>query len=69
MKMKFGRRSGGEGEWSDAALLRDTKRVVVDASALMNFRRVSFTGVRRLRALLCVVMLNRLGSNICGDSC
>jgi len=43
MKMKFGRRSGGEGEWSDAALLRDTKRVVVDASALMNFRRVSFT--------------------------
>ena len=65
--MKFGRRSGGG--FAGAGTERDTNRVALDASALTNFRRVSFTVVADFTsdALLCV-MLNRLRSKIYGDS-
>ena len=43
MKTKFGRRCGGG--LAEVGVVRDANRVALDASALMNVRRVSFTVV------------------------
>ena len=68
MKIKFGRRGGGGPV--EAGVERDTSRVAVDASALTNFRRVSFAVVAdsTSETVLCV-MLNRLRSKIYSDFC
>ena len=68
MKTKFGRRSGGG--LAEVGVERDANRVALDASALMNVRRVSFTVVADFTSetLLCV-MFNRLCSKICSDFC